>query len=220
MRLRLVYFPVRAKAEAIRMAFAFGNVTYENVSPQSYFGMKWMEGAKEQTPFRQLPLLVIDDEKPIAQSGTIMRFVCSELVPELTPKESVQAARCDSLWEASQELATMPTNVNPIVNVFRGKEFEEKKQDYFKLAHAKLENLEQKHCSSESFLLGDHPYYCDLGLYHVLDNTHTLEPESLNGYPQLRSLMKRVESIESISNYLNNRPMCLDIGVNPRLSSE
>ena len=49
-----------------------------------------------------------------------------------------------------------------------------------KSAHAKLENLEQKHCSSESFLLGDQPYYCDLGLYHVLDNTHTLEPESLN----------------------------------------
>ena len=48
MRLRLVYFQC-AKAEAIRMAFAFGDVTYER--PQSYFGMKWMEGAKKKHRF-------------------------------------------------------------------------------------------------------------------------------------------------------------------------
>ena len=115
MRLRLVYFPVRARAECIRMALIFGGVAFEDLSVAEYFGKGWRDGAKAETPFGQLPLLVVDDDAPLAQSGAIMRYICRDLVPILTPTDGMLAARCDALFEASQELATGACNVNPLV---------------------------------------------------------------------------------------------------------
>ena len=45
MALRLVYFPVRAKAECIRMALRYGKVEYEDVSVSDHFGCGWGAGA-------------------------------------------------------------------------------------------------------------------------------------------------------------------------------
>ena len=72
--LRLVYFPVRAKAEMIRMALAYGRLAHEEIAPTIFFGGKsWREGGKEQAPFSQLPLLEVDGTV-LAQSGSIMRY--------------------------------------------------------------------------------------------------------------------------------------------------
>ena len=54
-----------------------------------------------------------------------MRYVAG--LAKLVPDDPLEAARCDSVHEAAQELATAPTNVNPIVNVFKGEQFEQKK---------------------------------------------------------------------------------------------
>jgi hypothetical protein len=145
MALRLVYFPVRAKAECIRMALRFGKVEYEDVSVSDHFGAGWGAGAKAMAPFNQLPILVVGDAPPLAQSGSIMRYVSglAGLAPD--PADMLTAARCDMIFEASQELATGDSNVNPIVNVFKGEQFETKKTTFFGLAPAKITNLAKQH---------------------------------------------------------------------------
>lgn len=50
----------------------------------------------------QLPLLIIDDKPPLAQSGSIMRYVAG--LAGLVPKDPLEAAACDSYFEAAQEL--------------------------------------------------------------------------------------------------------------------
>jgi glutathione S-transferase len=218
MRLKLVYFPVRAKCESIRLALLFGSVAFEDVSVKDHFGKSWAEGAKAQAPFGQLPLLVVDDAPPLAQSGAIMRYICRELVPELTPNDPLIAARCDMLFEASQELVTAPTNVNPIVNVFCGDTFQAKKAEYFELVQPKLANLETIIAASEGpFFLGAKPFYCDLGLFHVLDNTLTLEPTALDKYPALAAFVKSVAALPAVAAYLEDRPDAVDIGTAPML---
>lgn len=57
MPIKLVYFPVQAEAEAIRMAFAYGKVQYEDLLPTDHYGVGWMAGAKDKTPFGGLPAL-------------------------------------------------------------------------------------------------------------------------------------------------------------------
>ena len=63
---------------------------------------------------------------PKRKAGALIRKVQS--VPGLT------SARCDAVFEASQELAAGDSNVNPIVNVFRDEQFEEKKATFFGMA--------------------------------------------------------------------------------------
>ena len=67
-KLQLIYFPVRARAEATRMILEFGNITYTDESPTSFYGKGWKE-AKALSPMGQLPALVVDGGAPIAQSG-------------------------------------------------------------------------------------------------------------------------------------------------------
>ena len=221
MRIRLVYFPVRAKAECIRMALRFGKVTFEDVTVTEYFGKAWSAGAKGETPFGGLPILVVDEEPPLAQSGAIMRYVCKTLVPSLTPVDPLMAARCDSLFEASQELATGPTNVNPIVNVFKGDTYAAKRKEFFDLAPAKIANLaKQLDASSGPFFLGPAPFYCDLSIYHVLSNTQLLEPRALDGYAKIKEFMAQVAALPGIADYFEERPDPVDIGTAPMLRAK
>lgn len=214
-RLRLVYFPVRAKAEMLRMALIFGKVAFEDIGPSDYFGKGWRDGAKQLCPFGQLPLLVVDDEPPIAQSGAIMRYICRSLVPSLTPTDAFQAAQCDALFEASQELTVSPTNVNPLVNVFRGDDFAEKKKTYFEIAPPKIANL-AKLCKGP-FFLGETPFYADLAIFHVLSNTCLLEPTALDDHPKLQAFCAKVAALPGVAEYLDERPDAVDIGVKPML---
>ena len=70
-RLQLVYFPVRAKAEMIRMALAYGNVPYVFKFPKEYFQTQDWKEAKPLAPFGQLPVLDVDG-KVLAQSGSLL----------------------------------------------------------------------------------------------------------------------------------------------------
>ena len=224
MALRLVYFPVRAKAECIRMALRYGKVEYEDVSVSDHFGCGWGAGAKAMAPFNQLPILVVGDAPPLAQSGSIMRYLAglTGLAPD--PADALTAARVDAVFEASQELAAGDSNVNPIVNVFRGEQFEEKKATFFGMAPAKIANLAKQHelCSGGAgpFFFGAKPLYCDLSVYHVLSNTLLLDATALDAHPGLQTFMGAVEALPGVAEYLAERPDCVDIGTSPMLKAK
>merc|ERR1719290_350573 len=70
--LRLVYFPVRARAECARMILAFGGIPYTEEDCASFFGQSFPEvKAEGKLPFGQLPVLEVGGEEGriIAQSG-------------------------------------------------------------------------------------------------------------------------------------------------------
>ena len=245
MALRLVYFPVRAKAECIRMALRYGKVEYEDVSVSDHFGCGWGAGAKAMAPFNQLPILVVGDAPPLAQSGSIMRYLAGLTGLEPDPADALMVARCDAVFEASQELAAGDSNVNPIVNVFRGEQFEEKKATFFGMAPAKIANLAKQLelCSGGAgpFFFGAKPLYCDLSVYRapppciplwprvlsaryvcadVLSNTLLLDATALDAHPGLQTFMGAVEALPGVAEYLAERPDCVDIGTSPMLKAK
>ena len=97
------------------MILEYGNVTYEDLSVMQFFGCPWHD-AKAKTPFSQLPIIVVDTEV-VGQSGAISRY-CSRLVPSVLPTDSLAIARCDAIYDTAAEL----NSINPLVNVYRGKE--------------------------------------------------------------------------------------------------
>ena len=211
-KIQIVYFPVRARAEAPRLILEYGGVDYEDITAKDFCGEGW-PGAKPFTPFGQLPVMVVDGEV-IAQSGSIVRY-CAKLVPALVPTDAIAAAKCDMIFEAGQEM----TAVNPVVNIFKGAAFAKKKEAFFKDFPPKLANLAKLLDKSDGpFFLGATPYYCDLGVFHQLDNCRSVEPECLAAYPKVVAFMAAVEALPAIKKYLAARPKCVDIGSAPMLS--
>eukprot|EP00966_Prymnesium_polylepis_P298875 6906265-Prymnesium_polylepis.1 len=71
-QLQLIYFPVRARAEAIQMVMAYGGVSCTLETVETYFGCNWDQvRARRDVPFGQLPLLVVNGQI-LAQSGAIV----------------------------------------------------------------------------------------------------------------------------------------------------
>ena len=54
----------------------------------------------------------------IAQTGAQNRYAAK--LAGLYPEDPLEAAYCDSIYEAAMEMSVAPTNVNPIVNVYTG----------------------------------------------------------------------------------------------------
>ena len=110
------------------------------------------------------------------------------------------------------------TNVNPIVNVFKGDEWQEKKATYFANAPPRIANLEKALAGGGGpFFCGAQPLYCDFALYHVLSNTLLLEPSALDAHPSLLKFMSAVAQCPGVAEYLEERPEPVDIGSAPRL---
>ena len=75
--LRLIYFPVRARAEAARMIVAYGGIACKDEDCNSFFGMSFPEAKKAgKLPFGQLPVL------EVAGPGNKLKMI-GGLSPEL-----------------------------------------------------------------------------------------------------------------------------------------
>jgi hypothetical protein len=111
-KLKLIYLPVRARAEATRLALAYANIPYEDVtipfSDWPEFKVcrhtidKWVSAdivsqcdsingswhrtvqKSSQCVHGQLPVLEVDGKVSIPQSGAILRYVAK--IANLTPK--------------------------------------------------------------------------------------------------------------------------------------
>lgn len=210
--LRLVYFPVRARAECARMILAFGGIHYQEEDCASYFGSSFQEvKAAGKLPLGQLPVLEVNGEL-IAQSGAINRYLAS-LVPDLIPGDPLKRAKADMVHETAQELA----KVNPIVNMFRGEKWVTEKTDFFSNVLPTRLTFLAKALGNQQFFCGEKVSYCDFAVYHQLDLCRILEPKVLDTAGGLKGWMERVENLPGVGEYLRNRPEVVGVGENPRL---
>ena len=80
----------------------------------------------------------------------------------------------------------------------------------------RLANL-AKQLGDGPFFFGAKPMYCDFAMFHVLDNTRTLEPAALDAHPNVVAFMDAVAKLPGVAEYLAERPDCVDIGTAPML---
>ena len=100
-KLDLVYFKMRAFTEAIQMQLCYGNVPYTYHMAWEYFEKSWPE-MKKEIGFGQLPVLIVDNQTTIWQSGSIMRYTAK--LANTLPANEEDRAIADAIFESSQEL--------------------------------------------------------------------------------------------------------------------
>jgi len=101
MSIKVIYFPVRGRAEATRLALAFTGTAFEDIRLP---GPELFAAYKEKAPFGQLPLLEVDG-KILAQSGSQLRYVartCGGGV--LCPADAFEAAVAGSICDQMSDV--------------------------------------------------------------------------------------------------------------------
>ena len=206
----LIYFNILAYAEPIKMLLTHGGIEFNFWMPWDYFKKKWIE-AKTDVPFGKLPILIINDQHVLWESGAIMQFLAkhTNTMPsdDFSRAEAHEFSMQQKIW----------FSIDATVNVRRGEVFEAERSSL-------LENLDQLLGpfattleENGPFLLGSMPYYCDFALFHHLSTLSFLTVEFLEQYPSLNHFMQEFEKIDGIKEYLNSRPQLTGIGVEPLL---
>jgi len=151
--------------------------------------------------FGQLPSLKLADGTLISQSGSITRYVAK--IAKLYPEDPVAAAEADMIFELSQEMG----GINPILNYFPVGQplWKDKYEEYF-ASLPRWMGAAEKLLGDKDFFGGPAPHYGDFGLFHICDNTLTVDPRSLDSYPAIIAWVDRMKAFPAIQKYMAERP--------------
>ncbi len=211
-KLELIYFKMRALAEAPRLLFHYTNIEYGDVMSWDYYGKEWSE-VKPNIPFKQLPMLIVDKKHQICQSLAIMTFV--ENLAGINITDKILNAKANAIMQSAHELF-MP--LNPTVNFAIGEKFKKKREGMMPFLMSRFEDLEKaiKENGKKFFIL-DEPRACDFVAFHHLDLSKMLEPLIIKKFPRLEKFLEDIMSIERVKSYLDKRPKLIDVSIEPKL---
>ena len=211
-KLELIYFKMRALAEAPRLLLHYTKLEYDDIMSWDYYGKEWSE-IKSKVPFRQLPMLVVDQKDEICQSIAILTFI--EKIAGMEISDPILNAKANAVMQSAQELF-MP--LNPTINFSVGDRFKKKREDMMPFLNYRFEDLDRAlKDNDKKFYVDDKAHACDFAVYHHLDLSKLLDPKLINQFPRLEKFIEDIESIETVKSYLNSRPQLIDVGVEPKL---
>ncbi len=211
-KLELIYFKMRALAEAPRMFFHYTGIEYEDLMSWDYYDKEWSE-VKPNIPFKQLPMLIIDKKHEICQSMAIMTFI--ENLAGINITDPILNAKANAIMQSSQELF-MP--LNPTVNFTTGDKFMKKKVEMMPFLLSRFEDLEKVlKENNKKFFIFDEPRACDFVTFHHLDLSKLLDPTIIKKFPRLEKFLEDIMFIDSVKSYLDKRPKLIDVSIKPKL---
>ncbi len=212
MSLKLIYFKMRALAEAPQMLMNYAGIKYEYLMSWDYYEDEW-NNIKPKITFKQLPLLIVNGEHEIPQSLAILAYI--EKLANLNIQDPIIAAKADAILNGAQELF-LP--LNPIVNFAVGEDFINKRNEVMPSLLSKFDDLNRLlELSNTKYFIDDKPHACDFLAFHHLDLSRYLDESLIKKFPRLEKFLNFMEEIGTISNYLNNRPKLIDVGIEPKL---
>lgn len=203
---------MRALAEAPQLLLEYSGLEYEYLMSWDHFGDVWTN-VKSKIPFQQLPMMETEDGTQICQSIAILQYI--ENRSGLAINDPVKAAEAMAILQSSQELFAP---LNPTINFATGDDFIAKRDtmrgglnNRFADLSRCLEKYEGK------YFIDDTPRAAEFAAFHHMDLSRHLDPDILNSFPRLVQFVKDIESIKTVSAYLENRPELIDVGVEPKL---
>lgn len=210
--LKLIYFKMRALAEAPQLLLKYSGIEYDYLMSWEHFDDVW-QNVKPKIPFQQLPMMEAEDGTQICQSIAILQFIESR--SGLSISDPIKSAEAMAILQSAQELFAP---LNPTVNFATGDDFSAKRdamRDILKNRFADLARSLEKY--EGKYFIDDTPRATEFACFHHLDLSRHLDPTILNSFPRLVQFVKDIESIKSVSSYLENRPELIDVGVEPKL---
>ena len=203
---------MRALAEAPQLLMHYADIEYNYIMSWDYYDKEWQE-VKSQIPFKQLPMIVVDDEHEICQSIAILNFI--QNIAGLRLEDPVQEAKANAILQSEQELF-LP--LNPAVNFAVGDDFVKRRDDMLPFLQTRFEELEKIiNLNGGRFFIDDTPRACDFAVFHHLDLSRKLDGKIIKDFPRLEKFLDDIASLSSIESYLSERPELIDVSIEPKL---
>ena len=210
--LKLIYFKMRALAEAPQLLLKYSGLEYEYLMSWEHFDDVW-QNVKPKIPFQQLPIMVSEDGTEICQSIAILQFIESRA--GLSINDPIKAAEAMAILQSAQELFAP---LNPTVNFATGDSFIEKRDMMKPMLMSRFEDFDRALKSSgKKYFIDDKPHACDFAVLHHLDLSKKLDETLIVNFPRLEKFIYDISEIDSVAEYLNNRPELIDVSIEPKL---
>ena len=210
--LKLVYFKMRALAEAPQLLLNYCKINYEYIMSWDHFDDEW-SNVKPKLAFKQLPMMEVEDGTQICQSIAVLQYI--ENLGGLKISNPVKAAEATAVLQSAQELFAP---LNPTVNFAVGQDFNNKRDSMRVNLESRFSDLARYLDKYEgTYFIDDTPRAAEFACFHHLDLSRNLDPEILNKFPRLIKFVNDIENIDSVSKYLKNRPKLVGVGIEPKL---
>ena len=210
--LKLVYFKMRALAEAPQLLLNYCKINYEYIMSWDHFDDEW-SNIKPKLAFKQLPMMEVEDGTQICQSIAVLQYI--ENLGGLKISNPVKAAEATAVLQSAQELFAP---LNPTVNFAVGQDFNNKRDSMRVNLESRFSDLARYLDKYEgTYFIDDTPRAAEFACFHHLDLSRNLDPEILNNFPRLIKFVNDIEAIDSVSKYLKNRPKLVGVGIEPKL---
>ena len=210
--LKLVYFKMRALAEAPQLLLNYCKINYEYIMSWDHFDDEW-SNVKPKLAFKQLPMMEVEDGTQICQSIAILQYI--ENLGGLKISNPVKAAEATAVLQSAQELFAP---LNPTVNFAVGQDFNNKRDSMRVNLESRFSDLARYLDKYEgTYFIDDTPRAAEFACFHHLDLSRELDPEILKKFPRLIKFVNDIEAIDSVSKYLKNRPKLVGVGIEPKL---
>ena len=209
--MKLIYGNMRALCEAPQMMLHYADIPYEYKMVWDYYGSSWAE-VKKDIIFNRLPILIINEDKYIWQSNTIIRYLSN--LTKTKPSDEFQLAYCDAIFESTHE---MFSPLNPTINMTFGEKYNSNKKKLLEdILPNSLKNFEKLlQNSSGNFFIGNDPYYCDFNAYHHFSMCLILDKNIFSNLPNINKFINNFEELNNIKKYLDIRPELVELGESP-----
>ncbi len=192
----LLYFPIRGRAEPIRLVFALAKVAYTNTGVTN-----WPE-MKPKMPLGQMPVLIERDgssERQIAQSGAIIRHL----------------ARVFDLYGADEAHKTQADFIAETANDWRGKFAPVQFAAFMKTDASVIEKywadlpttlaLFDRLLGDNDFFAGKSATYADAIVFDTIDGNTSMKADCADGFPRLTAFMARFRALPGVAEYVASR---------------
>ncbi|KAM3920904.1 glutathione S-transferase P 1-like [Leptodactylus fuscus] len=185
----ITYFPLRGRAENIRLLLGDQGATWEEEEVQI---SDWTSGnLKKEAVFGQLPKFK-DGDFVLYQSNSILRYLGRKY--GIAGGSNQESALIDMV---NDELETKDKYEADLPNHLSA-----------------FERILSQNCNGTKYLVGDKISYADYNLLDLLQIHLALFPACLSSFPLLTAYIDRISSRPKLSEYLNsdarkNRPMML-----------
>ena len=211
MDLKLIYGNMRALCEAPQMMLHYADIPYEYKMVWDHYGSSWAE-VKKDIIFNRLPILIINEDRYIWQSNTIIRYLSN--LTKTKPSDEFQLAYCDAVFESTHE---MFSPLNPTINMTFGEKYNSNKKKLLEdILPNSLNNFEKLlQNSSGNFFIGNDPYYCDFNAYHHFSMCLILDKNIFSNFPNINKFINNFEELNNIKKYLDIRPELVELGESP-----
>ena len=210
--LKLVYFKMRALAEAPQLLLNYCKINYEYTMSWDHFDDEW-SNVKPKLAFKQLPMMEVEDGTQICQSIAVLQYI--ENLGGLKISNPEKAAEATAVLQSAQELFAP---LNPTVNFAVGQDFNNKRDSMRVNLESRFSDLARYLDKHEGrYFIDDTPRAAEFACFHHLDLSRELDPEILKKFPRLIKFVKDIEDIDTVSKYLKNRPELVGVGTEPKL---